>query len=690
MLIELISIIITGLIGIFIIIVTAKKPQLFWPILIAVSVGTGGLLIGGYSIGGYFWVDEYFLGCLIAGALLIKKVNLQDEKKDFVGRFHLTVFYLFIFYIIFQTVRGFFLWEGNLLKISRWIIYYSMLGVLAFLLSKKPFSSFNKKKAVLIIYISAFLYLLSYLMHGTLSGLVRGINWLNLQGLEWSGSAYATFPLVIAAASTIFLLKGKDISYRLLGGALLALGILISVYYSSRSSLLAVLTFVAFAPFVSKISLRKKIIILITFFFIALILVWSVAGYSIKNYYRILFGGGKKYEIWAKQGGDIDRYMHFRASIEALNKSCKNFFFGYGMYSHRLVLVPYLQELSNYYREGIIVEGPVRTESFEALLVDTGWIGISLLIMNFLMVIWQIYYKNKNYQESFTLFLVVLITFLWLFISNINDMVLLYLLIMPSGLILQLARQEDEEKVRELSILTKKINKNEEISREFHPFSFFRRIIERCIFSTKMEEFFWKFRHLIDKTWAESYLSKQSINHPHRKILIDKISNFFPFENVLEIGCASGPNLYLLAQKFPNAKFYGIDISDRAINTGRKFFDNKNINNVFLETSKFEGIRIFRDKSMDIVFTDAVLIYEGPKEIDLVIKEMVRIAKKAIILCEQHSNFSRHYFDNHWIHSYNLLFEKFLPKDKIKMYKIPSAIWGGDWGKVGYIIEAVL
>ena len=210
------------------------------------------------------------------------------------------------------------------------------------------------------------------------------------------------------------------------------------------------------------------------------------------------------------------------------------------------------------------------------------------------------------------------------------------------------------------------------------------------IFGTKIDELYWQFRHIFDRKWAESYISPESINHPHRKLLIETISKYYPFEGVLEIGCASGPNLYLLAKKFPTTKFYGIDISQKAIKTGQSYFKKENIENVFLESGKAEDLKKFQEKSIDLIFTDATLIYEGPDKIESIIKEMIRVAKKSIILCEQHTESSSIFYKDHWIHNYNLLFGKFLSQEKIKLTKIPPQIWRGDWEELGYIIEVIL
>jgi len=210
------------------------------------------------------------------------------------------------------------------------------------------------------------------------------------------------------------------------------------------------------------------------------------------------------------------------------------------------------------------------------------------------------------------------------------------------------------------------------------------------IFGSRIDELFWKFRHFFDKSWVERYISEESINHPHRKLLIETISKYYPFESVLEIGCASGPNLYLLAKKFPEVKFYGIDISKKAIERGKKKFNEEKISNVILESGNPSGLKKFFNKSIDIVFSDACLIFIDPKKINSVIEEMFMIAKKAIIMCEQHTDSPDSFYTDNWIHNYKLLFGKFVSSEKIKFTKIPEGIWGGDWGKFGYIIEITL
>lgn len=220
----------------------------------------------------------------------------------------------------------------------------------------------------------------------------------------------------------------------------------------------------------------------------------------------------------------------------------------------------------------------------------------------------------------------------------------------------------------------------------------FLRIIKRIldkILGTKSDELFWKYRHFFDKEWSMGCISENTINHPHRKLLIDEISKFHPFENVLELGCASGANLFLLAKKYPNVKFCGVDVSEKAIKEGQKFFAEKNIKNVELQVGSILNLENIKNKSIDVIFSDATLLYVGKEKIDDVFKAIVRVAKKGIVLCEQHTD-NRSFYDDKWVHNYKEIANKIFPMVKINFTKILESIWAGDWAKYGYIIEIKL
>ncbi len=214
-----------------------------------------------------------------------------------------------------------------------------------------------------------------------------------------------------------------------------------------------------------------------------------------------------------------------------------------------------------------------------------------------------------------------------------------------------------------------------------------KRIADK-LFGTKADELFWRFRHLIhDKNWAENYISPEALEHSHRKLLLQKMSQYAPLDKVLEVGCASGPNLILLSKKLPKTDFWGIDVSGKAIAVGKKYINEHNVPNIRLETGSAEAVKNFRDKSFDVVFTDAVMIYIGPEKIQEILKEMVRVAKKAIILVEWWSEKPYAYEADHWAYNWKLLFEK-AGISNLKITRLTDDSWKGEWAKRGCIVEA--
>lgn len=210
------------------------------------------------------------------------------------------------------------------------------------------------------------------------------------------------------------------------------------------------------------------------------------------------------------------------------------------------------------------------------------------------------------------------------------------------------------------------------------------------IFGSSIDELYWRFRHGFDKSWAQEYLTDESINHPHRKFLLDRVLTYSPFENCLEIGCASGPNLFLLAKELPKTRLYGFDISKNAIDFGNRFFKEHSIGNVFLRYGN--GIHLLKKmqaKSVDLIFTDASLIYFDKSRVASMIREMVRVAKKAIIMLELNTN-QNSYYDGHWIHDYKNIIKEIGQYKSVKFTKLPKEIWRDNWESLGCLIEVSL
>lgn len=234
------------------------------------------------------------------------------------------------------------------------------------------------------------------------------------------------------------------------------------------------------------------------------------------------------------------------------------------------------------------------------------------------------------------------------------------------------------------------------------------RYLKEYFIGTRLREEEWATRHIhkdkreIDDwgtcniDWIESYWD--SIYHTHRKYLIDEISEFNPM-SVLEIGCNCGPNLRLLADKFPDAIITGIDINPMAVKKGNEWFKQNDISNVKLMEGKADNLYQFEDNNFDVAFTDAVLIYIGPDKIKTVIEEMIRVAEKGFILVEWHDFEKQHkdpyglgvYYNGYWKRDYMNLLKQFIDERQIHINRINSDMWPDkNWEKFGGIIKAII
>ena len=203
-------------------------------------------------------------------------------------------------------------------------------------------------------------------------------------------------------------------------------------------------------------------------------------------------------------------------------------------------------------------------------------------------------------------------------------------------------------------------------------------------------------RQWADKSMAEGYWDPQ--DHPSKRFLKERIAAFSPVSSIIEIGCASGANLYGLAREYPQARLVGIDVNMTAVQYGNSHLAQKGITNIELLVGKADELEKFQDKSFDIVFTSALLIYIGPDKIEEVIKGMVRITKRALVLIELHLFDSRGrpkdalgiYRHDNWVRDYAALFKQFIPEEKVRVTKLPEGVWPAEpWETLGAVIEVV-
>ena len=131
----------------------------------------------------------------------------------------------------------------------------------------------------------------------------------------------------------------------------------------------------------------------------------------------------------------------------------------------------------------------------------------------------------------------------------------------------------------------------------------------------------------------------------------------------------------------------GIDVNPQLIKMGRALLGQEELGNISLRTGNVQSLKEIGDKSIDVVFTDAVLIYVGPDQIHEVFDHFKRIARKSVILQEWHHDEEKEslFYKGFWVWNYRKFFSD---KTKINITKIPPDIWPADgWRKYGNVIE---
>ena len=141
--------------------------------------------------------------------------------------------------------------------------------------------------------------------------------------------------------------------------------------------------------------------------------------------------------------------------------------------------------------------------------------------------------------------------------------------------------------------------------------------------------------------------------------------------------------------RIPSLRLSGLDISPANIAVGSERFTELGLENITLIEGQADDLSGFANASVDIVFTDAVLMLVGPDKIQTCIEEMIRVARRSIILIEMHMDgigFGGTYNRDGWVRDYKALFKQ-LGYD-IKLVPMPpGARPSGRWPKYGAYIE---
>lgn len=142
-----------------------------------------------------------------------------------------------------------------------------------------------------------------------------------------------------------------------------------------------------------------------------------------------------------------------------------------------------------------------------------------------------------------------------------------------------------------------------------------------------------------------------------------------PFETLLDVGCAHGPDLALIQEL--GVKCSGFDITEIDVAAGKERLPDCNL---WVADIREELPKI-PDNSYDVVLTNGVMMYMDSR----CLRDVIRIARKAVVLSERDPGEERQIY-------------KYLTEDmelKVKTTKISQEV-RDSWKQDGFIYEVIL
>jgi len=100
------------------------------------------------------------------------------------------------------------------------------------------------------------------------------------------------------------------------------------------------------------------------------------------------------------------------------------------------------------------------------------------------------------------------------------------------------------------------------------------------------------------------------------------------FTSVLEVGCQWGESLKAINDLYPGKYLVGLDRSEIELDKVRTILSD--ISFVCANANKLP----FGDESFDVVFTNALMCMVSPYQVETILDEIIRVAKKYIYLVE--------------------------------------------------------
>ncbi|MCB0359472.1 MAG: methyltransferase domain-containing protein [Bdellovibrionales bacterium] len=205
----------------------------------------------------------------------------------------------------------------------------------------------------------------------------------------------------------------------------------------------------------------------------------------------------------------------------------------------------------------------------------------------------------------------------------------------------------------------------------------------------------WFLQHVSQMYAQRAVLPKP--HHSERAVLIEELARFTPIESLLEVGCGYGQNFFFLQKWFPATTMTGIDPDRAAVEEGNRALHSAGIVNATLLHGDGSYLEPLPDKSIDVVYSSASLLFVGPQLFAATVSQMGRVAKKAVVFLELHDpeagvgvlSEERMNRGPYWIRDFADAVPRLLPGMKIRLRPILNPLWETEsWYAHGCVMTA--
>lgn len=211
-----------------------------------------------------------------------------------------------------------------------------------------------------------------------------------------------------------------------------------------------------------------------------------------------------------------------------------------------------------------------------------------------------------------------------------------------------------------------------------------RRVLRSWAFRTGAVKWWWRYRHLIDSKYRQAPPATDLVD-PHREQLWSLIAPFNP-QSVLEVGCGDGANLALLARKAPHVRLDGVDVNPLALAiTRQRIFDGGGMLGT-LQPGSADELPV-ATASVDVALSDAVFMYLPPATAIAALREMRRVATRAIVVHTFSTDTlpTSAVIGGNWVHQLPTLIALAIPAASISHHPSRAGTAPGQWREFGTV-----